>query len=80
MDLVLAAFNAIEGIALPVPNPFKHGLVSELMALVLFKSIQIQLMSLSLVGLSNSVTIGKLRLVLSQNSTKLCGHIVLIFK
>lgn len=63
-----------------MPNPIKHGLVSELVELVLFKSVQIKLMSLSLVVLSNSVRIRKFHLVLSQNNTKLCGLIVLILK
>lgn len=79
-DFVVAAFKAIEGIDFSMPNTFNNGLVSELMELVLFKSIQIQLLSLSLVSLSNSVTIRKLHLVLSQNNTKLCGQIVLILK
>jgi len=58
----------------------RYGLLSELMELVLLKGIQIQLMSLNLVGSSRSVTNIKLHLALSQNNTKLCGHIVLILK
>lgn len=73
---MLATCNAIEGIILSVPNSFKYGLLSALVEIALFKNIQIQLMSLNLVCLSNSVTIRKLHLVLSQNNTKLCGYIV----